>query len=228
VPTTKRPRLTREGNTPTLEAAGGHAKVSPSVKLRPVNARSAADSAAWSSVLMLLASEVMGLVDRLGYRYADPNAFQRGVQAFAGSRMGAWMTPRTLVPLDRLVSRWSRGRISLPVMLAGLPVVALTTTGRKTGLPRVTHLIAIPFEDTLALLGTNFGQPTTPAWTLNLKADPAATISHAGTTVTVRARSATPDERTTILTTAASKFAGAANYEQRLSNKRPVDIFVLE
>ncbi len=170
----------------------------------------------------------MGLAERLNYRYPDPNAFQRAVQAFAGSRPGAWMTPRTLVPLDRLVSRWSRGRVTLPVILAGLPVVALTTTGRTSGLPRATHLIAIPFEDTLALLGTNFGQPKTPAWTLNLEADPAATISHHGTTVMVRARSATPDERTAIFTTAATKFAGAANYEQRLADKRPVPVFVLE
>ena len=119
-------------------------------------------------------------------------------------------------------------RISLPVVLAGLPVVTLTTTGRRSGLPWATHLIAIPWQDTLALLGTNFGQPTTPAWTLNLEADPTATVSHAGTTVTVRARSATPRERTIILTMAATRFAGAANYEQRLSGRRPVGIFVLE
>lgn len=171
---------------------------------------------------------VMGLADRLHYRYPKPNAGQRAVQAFAASRAGAWMTPKTLVPLDTLISRWSRGRVTLPVILAGLPVVALTTTGRKTGLPRVTHLIAIPYEDTLALLGTNFGQPKTPAWTFNLQADPAATISYDGTTVTVRARNATPDERATILATAATKFAGAADYEQRLSDKRPVPVFILE
>jgi deazaflavin-dependent oxidoreductase (nitroreductase family) len=49
----------------------------------------------------------------------------------------------------------------------------VTTTGRRSGLRRTTHLIAVPYGDTLALLGTNFGQPATPAWALNLEADPA-------------------------------------------------------
>jgi len=33
-----------------------------------------------------------------------------------------------------------------------LPPLDLTTTGRRSGLPRTTHLIAIPYEDTLALV----------------------------------------------------------------------------
>ena len=62
----------------------------------------------------------------------------------------------------------------------GIPVVDVTTTGRKSGQRRTTHLIAIPYTDTLALIGTNFGQPSTPAWVLNLEADPHARIAYRG------------------------------------------------
>jgi deazaflavin-dependent oxidoreductase (nitroreductase family) len=176
----------------------------------------------------VVAFRAVGLASELGYRYPKPNRLQRLVQSFASSRFGAWLTPKTLVPLDRWTTRLTHGRVSLPVTLAALPVVTLITTGRKSGLPRPHHLLAIPHHDDLALIGTNFGQPGTPAWTLNLKANPRATVSYGGITRNVSARPATPDERTDILATAATNFSGAAHYEQRLEGRRPLPVVVLE
>jgi len=169
----------------------------------------------------------VGLTSDLGYRYPEPNRFQRLVQAFASSRFGAWLTPKTLVPLDRWTTQLTHGRVSLPLALAALPVITMITTGRKSGLPRQQHLIAIPYQDDLALIGTNFGQAVTPAWTLNLEANPSATVSYRGVTRNVFARPATSGERTDILATAATKFPGAAHYEQRLQGRRPLPIVVL-
>ncbi len=170
----------------------------------------------------------MGLASELGVRYPEANRFQRLVQSFASSRVGAWLTPKTLVPLDRWTTRFTHGRVSLPVALAALPVLTLVTTGRKSGLPRQHHLLAIPHQDDLALMGTNFGQARTPAWTLNLEANPRAIVSHGGISRNVSARPATPGERTDILATAATQFSGAAHYEQRLEGRRPLPVFVLE
>lgn len=170
----------------------------------------------------------MGLASELGYRYPEPNRLQRFVQWFASSRFGAWLTPKTLVPLDRWTTRLTRGRVSLPVVLAALPVITLVTTGRKSGLPRQQHLLAIPHHDGFALIGTNFGQSVLPAWTLNLEANPNAIVSYGGVTRNVSARPATPAERTDILATAAMKFPGAAHYEQRLEGRRPLPVFVLQ
>lgn len=170
----------------------------------------------------------VGLASDLGYRYPEPNRAQRLVQSFASSRFGAWLTPKTLVPLDRWTARLTHGRVSLPLVLAALPVITLVTTGRKSGLPRKQHLLAIPYEDDLALMGTNFGQGVAPAWTRNLEADPSATVSYGGVTRNVLARLATPGERTEILATAASKFPGAAHYEQRLEGRRPLPVVVLQ
>ncbi|HEU5265423.1 MAG TPA: nitroreductase family deazaflavin-dependent oxidoreductase [Jatrophihabitans sp.] len=170
----------------------------------------------------------MGLADDLGYRYPAPKGLQRRVQSFASSRFGAWLTPKTLVPLDRWTNKLTHGRLSLPLAIAALPVITLVTTGRKSGLPRQQHLLAIPYLDDLALIGTNFGRGVAPAWTLNLEANPRATVSYGGVIRSVVARPATPGERTDILATAAEKFAGIAHYEQHLEGRRPLPVLVLE
>jgi hypothetical protein len=119
----------------------------------------------------------MGIAADLGYGIPRPNLFQRGVHSFASTRIGAWTFSKLLRHLDDLVGRVSKGRTSAPELLAGLPVLDITTTGRRSGAPRRTHLIAVPYADTLALLGTNFGQRSTPAWVLNLEADPHLTVT---------------------------------------------------
>lgn len=169
----------------------------------------------------------MGLASDLGYTYRDPNLFQRSMQAFGSTRVGAWFFSKTLRHLDRALHRATRGRTSLPQVLAGLPVVMVTTTGRKSGRPRTSPLIAPPVGDTLALVGTNFGQPATPAWVLNLEADPTATVEHHGTTAAVRARPATPAERDEIWATAAGVYGGYAKYQDRITG-RDIRLFVLE
>lgn len=169
----------------------------------------------------------MGLAEQLDYQHAPPNPFQRGVQRFASTRAGAWTFSKSLRHLDRAVSRLTGGRTSAPRLLAGLPVLRLTTTGRKSGQPRDTFLISVPVGDTLALLGTNFGQPSTPAWVLNLEADPRARVVHRGRVLDVVARPADEDERATVLANAAGIYGGYLKYQERITTRR-LRIFVLD
>jgi deazaflavin-dependent oxidoreductase (nitroreductase family) len=111
--------------------------------------------------------------------------------------------------------------------MAGLPVLELITTGRKSGQPRHAHLIAVPSGDTLALIGTNFGQANTPAWVLNLEAEPRARVTYQDEARDVVARAATDSERADILAAAASVYAGYTKYRQRIAG-REVRIFVLD
>jgi deazaflavin-dependent oxidoreductase (nitroreductase family) len=169
----------------------------------------------------------MGLADDLGYIYRRPNAVQRVGQAFGSTRPGAWLFSKTLATLDRVVHRASSGRTSLPQLLAGLPVIMVTTTGRKSGAPRTTPLIAPPVGDDLALVGTNFGQTKTPAWVLNLEADPRATVEYRGRSVEVVARPADDEERQAVWGAASTIYGGYDRYQQRITG-RTVRIFVLE
>ncbi|KRF30361.1 nitroreductase family deazaflavin-dependent oxidoreductase [Nocardioides sp. Soil805] len=169
----------------------------------------------------------MGLAADLDYRHRRANPVQRGVRAFGSSRPGAWLFSRTLRHLDTAVGRVTRGRQSAPQLLAGLPVLDLTTTGRKSGTPRTSHLISIPVGEDLALLGTNFGQPSTPAWVLNLEADPQATVTYRGHTLPVVARPATDAERDAVTARSRGMYGGYEKYQQRINGRR-VRIFVVE
>jgi deazaflavin-dependent oxidoreductase (nitroreductase family) len=169
----------------------------------------------------------MGIAADLSYAHRRPNPFQRSIQAFASTKPGAWLFSKVLRHLDDLVGRLSKGRASAPEVLAGLPVIDVTTTGRKSGQPRTSHLISVPHRDTLALLGTNFGQPGTPAWVLNLEADSRARVRFKDRTVDVVARPATEEETTAIFARSREVYGGYTKYVQRISGRR-VRVFVLE
>ena len=169
----------------------------------------------------------MGLSTDLGYQHRNANRVQRLVQRFASSRPGAWLFSKLLRHLDEVVLRVTRGKHSAPGLLAGLPVLDLTTTGRRSGQPRTSHLISIPVDGNLALLGTNFGQRKTPAWVLNLEAEPRATVRFRDASVVVIARPATAGERAQVMAGSAGIYSGYEKYQQRISG-RDVRIFVLE
>jgi deazaflavin-dependent oxidoreductase (nitroreductase family) len=54
-----------------------------------------------------------------------------------------------------------------------MPVIELTTTGRKSGQPRTTMLTSPYQEDsTFVVVASRGGDDTNPAWFLNLGDDP--------------------------------------------------------
>ena len=170
----------------------------------------------------------MGLATDLGYSHATGSPLHRTVRWFAGTRAGGWFFSRTLRHLDDAVGRLSKGRHSAPGLLAGLAVLDLTTTGRRSGQRRTSHLIATPYDDTLALIGTNFARASTPAWALNLEADPRAVVVYRGTSVDVAARPATEVEADEVFALAAGFYPGYGSYRERVGDRRRIRVFVLE
>ena len=86
-------------------------------------------------------------------------------------------TMRLLVPADRLVGRLTQGRV---VAFGLVPSLVLTTTGRRSGKPRSNPLLYVPDGDAYVVIGSNWGQPHQPAWSLNLLAQPAAEVDVKG------------------------------------------------
>ncbi|NPC43024.1 nitroreductase family deazaflavin-dependent oxidoreductase [Nocardioides sp. zg-1230] len=169
-----------------------------------------------------------GLAADLGYAHATGNPVHRVVRWGAGTRAGGWVFSRVLRHLDDVVGRLTGGRHSAPGLLAGLEVLDVTTTGRRSGRRRTSHLIATPYDGGLALLGTNFGQAATPAWALNLEADPRATLTYRGATREVVARAATPAEAEEVFALASRSYPGYARYRQRVGQTRRIRVFVLD
>ena len=88
-------------------------------------------------------------------------------------RVGAisWM-PRLLPQItatDKFIQRVTRGRVTL-LDMAGLPNLMLTVTGRKSGVPRTTPLLCVPYESGYLVAGSNFGGAKLPVWVFNVRA----------------------------------------------------------
>lgn len=101
---------------------------------------------------------------------------------------------RMLVPLDRRVLRATNGKYTL-FGPTSLPELLLTTTGRKSGQPRLSALSYLRDGDRLLVLGSNFGQQHHPAWSANLLAEPDAVVAINGVEVPVTATLLTGPER---------------------------------
>ena len=87
------------------------------------------------------------------------NPFQRAGRRLRRSRRpGGWVFSSTLRHLDDAIGGSPAAGTAPPACSPGCAVLDLTTTGRKSGQRRTSHLISIPVGDDLALLGTNFGQ----------------------------------------------------------------------
>jgi deazaflavin-dependent oxidoreductase (nitroreductase family) len=167
-----------------------------------------------------------GLADDIGYSLDPPNALQRVVQRIGSTAVGSRIFAAVLPRLDPVVYRLSGRRMTLPSLLAGLPVLMVTTTGARSGLERTAPLVGIPLDSDIALIGTNFGQASTPAWVYNLDAQPAGSIGYGERSVRFVARRLSGDEAETALAAGAEFYAGYAAYRERIRG-REVAVFLL-
>ncbi len=159
--------------------------------------------------------------------YGGANLVQKGLRRVAASGPGAWLFARTLHRIDGPVYQLTRGRHTFASLLAGLPVVMLTTTGARSGRERTVPVVGLPTAEGLAVIASNFGQDRHPAWYHNLRADPEVVVAIAGHAGRFRAVEVEGDRRRQIWEEGLRVYPGWSQYERRVSNRR-IAIFVLE
>ncbi len=169
----------------------------------------------------------MGVLSQLGFEARPANILQQLVQKVSSSRPGAWFFARTLYVQDKALFKATKGRLTVPTLLAGLPVLMLTTTGAKTGKRRTMPLVGIPIDDDLAIIGSNYGQKNTPGWVYNLEADPTATVEYRDRTIEVVTRRADDHEADRAFELGSAVYPGYAKYRAR-ADHRIIRVFVLE
>jgi F420H(2)-dependent quinone reductase len=76
-----------------------------------------------------------------------------------------------------------------------IPVALLTTTGRKTGQPRVSPLYFLRDGDRVIVAASKVGAEKNPMWYLNLKADPKVSVQIKREVLDLTARDASEEER---------------------------------
>ena len=115
----------------------------------------------------------------------------------------------------------SKGKVAGTV--SGMPVVKLTTVGRKSGQRRSTMLTSPLVEgDNVVLVASYGGADHNPAWFGNLTANPDVEIVMNGTTRKMRARVAEGDERTRLWEALTAEHTNYAGYQRKTSRQIPV------
>jgi deazaflavin-dependent oxidoreductase (nitroreductase family) len=159
--------------------------------------------------------------------FAEANAPQRMLRRFAASGPGSWLFSRILDRLDRVTFRATKGRHLFSSVLSALPVAMITTTGARSGRSRTVPLLAMPTDDGLVVIASNYGRPKHPAWRHNLRANPAGEVEVEGRRWAFRAVEIEDERRERIWQQALRTYPGFSAYAKRAAPRR-ISVFVLE
>jgi deazaflavin-dependent oxidoreductase (nitroreductase family) len=108
----------------------------------------------------------------------------------------------------------------------GTQTLILTTTGRRSGEPRVHPLIYGRHGDDYLVVASKGGSPEHPAWYLNLSASPDVEIQVKGHKMRAHARTATSQERAELWPIMTKEWPDYDNYQRKTD--REIPIVVLE
>ncbi|MGH9229527.1 MAG: nitroreductase family deazaflavin-dependent oxidoreductase [Acidimicrobiales bacterium] len=124
--------------------------------------------------------------------------------------------------VHRTVLRISGGRLGWTT--ASMPVVELTTTGRKSGRPHTVMLTSpVRDGDAMVVVASRGGADHHPAWFLNLRDDPDVEVAVGGEPKRpMRARVAEPDERARLWPQVVAKYKGYGNYQAKTDREIPL------
>ena len=104
-----------------------------------------------------------------------------------------------------------------------MPVLKLTTTGRKSGQKRLVMLTSpIQIGETWVIVASKGGDDDHPAWFLNLQANPTVEVDIRGKKTTRTARIATSEERTTLWPEITAKYANYGGYQNKTDREIPL------
>jgi len=106
----------------------------------------------------------------------------------------------------------------------GMPVLELTTTGRKSGQERSCMLTSpLQVGDTYVIVASRGGDDHHPAWYLNLESNPEVQIALGGKAKQPRrARIATADERAEMWPQITALYRNYAGYQSKTTREIPL------
>jgi len=104
-----------------------------------------------------------------------------------------------------------------------MPVLKLTTTGRKSGQKRMVMLTSpVQLGDTWVIVASKGGDDDHPAWFLNIQDDPKVDVEIRGKKSARTARVATTEERTNLWPEITAKYANYGGYQNRTNREIPL------
>jgi F420H(2)-dependent quinone reductase len=106
--------------------------------------------------------------------------------------------------------------------MAGMPVLLLTTRGRKTGKTRTVPVVPFVEGDQTYVIASMGGQPQHPAWFFNLEAHPEVEVQFGQDHWQGRAEVLSAEERARIWPKITAKFPNFGEYQQKTTRVIPV------
>ena len=116
--------------------------------------------------------------------------------------------------------RSNGGKVGGPFEDADL--LLLTTTGAKSGQPRLAPLAYFTIDDRLIIIGSKAGADTNPDWVHNLRANPRAHIEIGGQAYDVTSRELPRDERDALFDKVVAVAPGFGEYQSKTSRIIPL------
>jgi deazaflavin-dependent oxidoreductase (nitroreductase family) len=104
----------------------------------------------------------------------------------------------------------------------GAELLLLTTTGAKSGQPRVSPLAYFRIDGKLLIIGSFAGADVNPAWVHNLRANPSAHIEVGNESCDVTARELPSAERDELFGRITAASPGFAEYQAKTTRVIPV------
>jgi proline iminopeptidase len=136
-------------------------------------------------------------------------------------KLTGWMKDH----IDRYIADPEKGHIfPMDFVKPGLKVktLLLTTTGRKSGEPRLLPLIYEKVGEGYVIIASKGGAPEHPAWYLNLEADSTAHIQVVAEHMDVTGRVATGDERSKLWDLMVEAYPPYTEYQESTTREIPV------
>lgn len=131
---------------------------------------------------------------------------------------------KTMNGIHRMILGVTRGKAGWTA--GNMPVLELTTIGRKSGEPR-SCLLTSPIQENgeIVIVASRGGDDHHPAWYLNLLETPQVQVSYKGAPHKIMtARTANSEERARMWPVVAGAYKGYAGYQEKTSREIPLVI----
>jgi deazaflavin-dependent oxidoreductase (nitroreductase family) len=102
------------------------------------------------------------------------------------------------------------------------PILLLNTVGRKTGRKRTTPLLYVMDGEDFVIIASKGGAATHPAWYLNLRANPDATVEIGDRELQVVAGVADPEEKARLWEKMVEMYPTYDDYQRKTEREIPL------
>jgi deazaflavin-dependent oxidoreductase (nitroreductase family) len=136
---------------------------------------------------------------------------------------------KTMSRVHVAIYRWTGGLLGSKWRVGsafpwGIPVLLLTTIGRKSGQRRTAPLLYIEDDGNVIVVGSQGGLPNDPLWYRNLQANPRCEVQIKRRKIEMTARTASREERELLWPRLVAHYPDFASYQSWVERIIPVAI----